>query len=68
MRNLKLVFIFFNKIYVVGSQKKGDVSKIRSFEHPKHMLRLMGKLIIIIYAENFAYLILWKLKNNQSHI
>ena len=46
--NWKLFFLFLNQTYVVGTQKNRLIDG--SFEHPKHMFKLMDKEIIAILS------------------
>ena len=50
---------FSNKIYVVVAQKNRHNVGDSSFEHPKHMLKVMGKkinTILVFLLKNFVYL------------
>ena len=48
----KYYFSYFStKTYVVGSQKN---RLNETFEHPKHMLKLMGKKYLQVYAKIFC--------------
>ena len=54
-RTRKRIFLFLNQNICCGYSKepsRGD----ESFEHPKHMLKLMGKKMFKIYARIFVYL------------
>ena len=53
MRNENLIFLFLNLNICCGYSKEPSQWD-GSFEHPKHMLRCMGKKIFTIYAENFC--------------
>ena len=50
MRNRKITSLFLNKTYVVGTQKN------RLDEHPKHMLKIMGKKIFTILRWKFLFI------------
>ena len=55
MPTKKFIFLFLNQNICCGYSKEpsqGDAS----FEHPKHMLSLMGKKILHFYAHFFFYL------------
>ena len=43
-----ICFKFSTKLYVVGTQKN-RLNETGSFEHPKHMFKLMDKWIITFY-------------------
>ena len=53
MRNENFIFLYLNKNICCGYSKEPS-QKDGSFEHPKHMLQLIGKKIFTFYAENFC--------------
>ena len=48
--NEEIVFLFLNKTCCGYSKESSQ--RDRSFEHPKHMLKLMGKKILTIFCSN----------------
>ena len=53
MRNRKIIFLFLNQNICCGYSKEPSQGD-GSFEHPKHMLKFMGKKILKILRENFC--------------
>ena len=53
MRNENLIFLFLNQSICCGYSKEPSQWD-GSFEHSKHMLKLMGKKVFAIDAENFC--------------
>ena len=51
--NRKIIFLFLNQNICCGYSKEPSQWD-GSFEHPKHMLKIMGKKIFTLYAENFC--------------
>ena len=56
--NWKLYFFFLNQNICCGCSKE-PFQWDRSFEHPKHMFKLINKKIIIFLYWKIAYLSLW---------
>ena len=52
-RNRKIIFLFLNQSTCCGYAKE-PLQYDGSFEHPNHMLKIMGKKIFTIYAEIFC--------------
>ena len=52
VHNQKLIFLFLNQNICCGYSKEPSQGD-SSFEHPKHMLKLMGKKILIILCPKF---------------
>ena len=55
MRIKKLIFLFLNQNIGCGYSKEPSQLD-SSFEHPKHMLKLMGKKIFIILNTNILFI------------
>ena len=53
--NRKIVFLFLNQHICCGYSKEPSQWE-GSFEHPKHMLKIIGKKIFTILHWNFVYL------------
>ena len=49
----KIFFLFLNPKICCGYSKEPS-QRDGSFEHPKHLVEMMGKKIITIYPENFC--------------
>ena len=65
MCNENLIFLFLHQNICCGFSKE-PTRWDGSFEHPKHMLKLMGKKIFICLRwKGFVYLNLWSLDNYQ---
>ena len=56
MHNENLIFLFLNKNICCGYSKEPSQWD-GSFEHPKHMLKLMGKKIYTILRWNFLFIL-----------
>ena len=60
---IRCVFVFFfinfsTKTYVVGTQKKPS-QRDGSFEHPKHIFKVMGKKIMTILRLNILLILIY---------
>ena len=65
----KLFFLFVNQniIYVVGIQKNHLSETDDAFEHPKHMLKIMGKQKFTILVVIQPYILVSKLKKIKTN-
>ena len=67
VKSVQKKIYFSTKTYVLGTQKNRLNETVHgSFDHPKHMLTLMGKKIFTIFKftlKNFVYLNLWMTKH-----
>ena len=62
---LKIIFLFLNLNKLCGYSKE-PFQREDSFEHPKHMFKLMGKNIMLILRNLFAKLdLFWRLKERN---
>ena len=50
MHNQKIIFLFLNQKYVVGTKKS------RLFEHQKQMFKLMDKKMLIIWRPTLLFI------------
>ena len=50
-----IFFYFSTKTYIVATQKN-RLNETVHFEHPKHVLKLMGKKILIISRSKFVFI------------
>ena len=55
VRNKKIIFLFLNQNICCGYSKEPSQLD-RSFKHPKHMLKLMGKKICTILRTNILFI------------
>ena len=55
LRTRKIIFLFLNKTYVVGTQKN-RLNETVLLSTPKHMLKIMGKKIFTILRWKFLFI------------
>ena len=68
VRNRKKIFLFINQ-NICCEYSKEPSQWDGSFEHPKHMLKIMGKKILTILCWIFfVYLNLWNTKGEQENM
>ena len=56
MRKVKLIFLSLNRNICCGYSKEPS-QRDGSFEHPKHMLKLMGKIIFTILRSKILFIL-----------